>query len=86
MDPLSHPKAEELESVLGPDLELWLTLVRQSTWINGHILELDRRLQRLGEHALDLDELLRHVADRHPDARSVLSEILGDCLDLGAVG
>jgi hypothetical protein len=84
MDPLSHPKAEELESALGPDLELWLTLVRQSTRINGRVLELDRQLQRLGEKAMDVDVVLRDVVDRHPEARTLLSEIFGDCLDLAS--
>jgi hypothetical protein len=85
MDPLSHPKAEELATALGPDLELWLTLVRQSTRINGRVLELDRQLRRLGEAAMDVDVLLRDVADRHPEGRALFSEIFGDCLDLGAV-
>jgi hypothetical protein len=86
MDPLAHPKAEELESALGPDLELWPTLVRQANRINGRILELEEQLQSLGEKAMDVDLLLRDVSDHHAEERELLSEILGDCLDLGAVG
>jgi hypothetical protein len=82
MDPLSHPKAEELESTLGPDLELWLTLVRQGVATNDRILRCEQQLNRLGEQATDIDALARAITRRRPDAHALLTEVWNDCLDM----